>query len=315
MQKKKNDLIIGVFILIAIVIAAGLIIRFGGVRRPGRYYKVIVFFSTVSGLIEDAPVHYAGYECGAVDEIRPPTDVFPKVRVILRIKENIIIREQDTVTIASMNLLGDRIVKIVPGDFSAPPVKSGLPIEGKDPLDIGAIITPGLQEDFRDIMSGLADLVNEQNRGLFSRTIQNLYLASDGMVEDINNLRGIFNEETVQSMQRIINNLDKASSALPELTEQLAGFVDKNTGDIEGLIVSLKKSSDDISGFISSLRGITQAIARGEGTIGKLIHTSELYDNLNALAEGIRLYGLLGFQERLYEEELEKRKQREIWER
>ncbi len=315
MHKKRHDLIIGVFVLVAIATVGFLIVKFGGARKHGKQYKLTVLFSKVSGLIEDAPVHYAGVERGSVDEIIPPTETLPKVRVVLLIYEDTTIRKDDTITISSVNLLGDKIVKIIPGDVSAPPVSPGSTVEGEPPLDFSDVITPGLQEDVREIISGLADLVSERNRELFSKTMRILYLASEGLVADLGNLREVLSEDTLISVKRIISNIDDASNNLPALTEQLTAFVDKNTSDVERLVISLRKSSDDISRFISSLRNLMQAISKGEGTIGKLVHSSELYDSASELIEAIRFYGLLGFQEKLHEKELEKRKGKEIWER
>ena len=63
------------------------------------------------------------------------------------------------------------------------------------------------------------------------------------------------------------------------------------------------------------MRVFLQDVSRGKGTVGKLIYDDELYDNLNAVIEGIRFYGLLRFQENLYQKELEKRTREGIWER
>ena len=315
MRTKRYDLIIGIFVLVGLTTMAFLIIKLGGVQRGWKYYKLTVFFNKVSGLIEDAPVYYAGVECGSVEKIIPVSQKFPKVKVVLRIKQGTNVREQDIITISSVGILGDKIVKIIPGDTSASTWPAGSTIEGKDPLEITDVVTPALQADVQEIVRGLADLVNEQNRELLAKTIRNFYIASEEIVDDIDSIKQILNEDTLESIRKIVSNIETASRALPVLTDQLTSFINDNTGNVEELIISLTKSSDDISGFINSLNILIREISRGESTLGKLIQTSELYDNINAVIQGIRFYGLLGFQNILHQEELEEREQEKVWEK
>jgi phospholipid/cholesterol/gamma-HCH transport system substrate-binding protein len=331
MRGKRHELIIGVFVLCAILAAAVMILRFGGgYRRHGRYYKLTVYFNSVSGLIVDAPVYYAGVECGKVEEIMPPTEDFPKVRVILQISEDYIIREQDTITISTLGILGDKMVKIIPGDISAPRWPPDSTVKGEDPLDpfqaidqaTAILRSEQFQEDLQGFVSGLADLVNEKNRELFSMTIRNLYLASEGLADDLENLREILSKDTRDSIKNIISSTEevvskvaKASEDLPRLTQTLASFVDDNTESMEDLIESLTRSSNDLSNFIRSLRATMRDLSRAQSTIGKLLYEDEIYENLNAVIQGIRFYGLLGFQEHLHQQEMERRKKEEIWDR
>ena len=313
MQTKRHNIIIGLFVFAAIATAAYLIIKFGGTKRAGNYYEITVNFNTAAALMHDAPVFYAGVECGKVHRILPVSDETRKVRVILRIKEDTPIRRKDIITISSLSLLGDKIVKITPGEPSEPVLPPYSQIEGVDSVEIQDLITPELQANINSAIRGLADLVNEENRVLFSKTIKNLYLASVGLSDDIENLRQVLNEDTRNSIRKIIENVEKASNNLPVLIEQMASFLSENTNNVEELIASLTRSSYGISKFVSSLQSLVREISSPEGTIGRLIHSSELYDNLNALIEGIKLYGLLGFQNILQQKELEERKTREIW--
>jgi phospholipid/cholesterol/gamma-HCH transport system substrate-binding protein len=315
MQRKRHDLIIGLFVLVAIVTTGILIVKFGGVKKHGRYYNLTVLFGTAAALMEDAPVFYAGVECGNVQKIYPVSKDHRKVRVVLRIKQETVIRKEDTITISTISLLGDKIIKITPGDIEQPSLQPDSITEGKDPVEIGDIFTPDLQNDIQSVVKGLADLVNQENRELFSKTIKNLYLASIGLSEDLDNLREILSADTRISIKNIIANFEKASGNLPLLMEQLTMFLSENTSHVEDLIVSLRKSSDDVSKFISSLQTLVRDISNPDGTVGRLIHSRDLYDNVISIVEGIKLYGLLGFQKVLHEKEVEERKGRGPWRR
>ena len=314
MQRKRHDIIIGLFVLTAILTTAFLIIKFGGFKSTGNFYEVTVLFNTAAALMQDAPVFYAGVECGSVQRILPVSSEQRKVRIVLRIRQDTIIRKQDTITISTVSLLGDKIIKITPGDPSQPIFSAKSVIEGEDPIDITDIFTQELQSNVNEVVRGLADLVNEENRILFSKTIKNLYLASVGLSDDLENLRQILNEDTRVSLKNIISDFEKASKSLPILMEQMTTFLNDNTEHVEDLITSLTKSSDNVTKFISSLQMLGRDISNPEGTFGKLIHSTELYDDISAIVEGIKLYGILGFQSNLYQKEIEKRKKEEIWE-
>ncbi len=321
MRKRRNDLIIGIFALVAILVTGSLIVKFGGGRKRGRHYTLTVYFSDVSGLIEKAPVYYAGVECGSVDRLIPPSAGVRYVGVVLRINEKTIIRKQDVVTISSINMLGDRVVRIEPGDVTAPALAPGSTFRGVDPISITDVFTDALgiltdeqfKRDLHDTVAGLRELVSEQNTEFFKKTLLNLYLASQHIVEDLDKVRDFMGADKAEALESIIKNLEAASRDLPQLTAQLSAFINRNTGNVEELIVSLTKSSSDISSFIASLKVLLREISKGEGTLGKLIFTSELHDNLTALVRGLRLYGLLGYQNILHKEELEKRRRKEIW--
>ena len=330
MRSKRHDMAIGAFVLIALVVSGALIMKFGGFDKRKKTYQITVLFSDVVGLIKDAPVYYAGVECGKVDEIIAPSPGYPKVQVVLNVNEDTTIRNQDVITISSISIIGDKIVKIIPGEFSAPVVAPNSRIIGRDPFDpwssfeeaTKVLVSPEFQQDLKRIVQGLADLVNEQNRERFSLAIRNLLLASQSLIDDLQNLRDILNDDTkdsiksiIASAERIIDNVEAASDDLPELSRLLTKFIGDNAGNIEDLIVSVKGASDDLSGFLRSMRGFVREIGRGEGTIGKLIYDSDLYDNLNAVVEGIKFYGLLKFNEKLYEQELERRTEEEPWNR
>ena len=204
MQRKRHDIIIGLFVLAAIATTAYLIIKFGGTKRAGSYYEITVNFNTAAALMHDAPVFYAGVECGKVQRILPVSDESRKVRVILRIKQDTPIRRKDIITISSLSLLGDKIVKITPGEPSEPVLPPYSQIEGVDSIEIQEIITPELQANINSAIRGLADLVNEENRVLFSKTIKNLYLASVGLSDDMENLRQILSQRLSILLKKVI---------------------------------------------------------------------------------------------------------------
>jgi ABC-type transporter Mla subunit MlaD len=232
---------------------------------------------------------------------------------VLRIRQDTDIRKDDAVTISTLSLLGDKIIRITPGDISQPILPPKAVIDGVDPIDIQEIFTKELQSNINEVVRGLADLVNEENRVLFSKTIKNLYLASVGLSDDLEHLRQILSEDTRISIKNIIMNFEKASNDLPVLIGQMTAFLSDNTGHVEDLIVSLTRSSDSVSKFMSSLQMLVRDISNPEGTLGRLIHTSELYDNINSIVEAIKLYGILGFQGVLHQKEIEERKKKEIW--
>jgi phospholipid/cholesterol/gamma-HCH transport system substrate-binding protein len=85
--------------------------------------------------------------------------------------------------------------------------------------------------------------------------------------------------ETVEQpdLSAIMAKLDKAAAGIQRLGESFSG--DKIDNLLGPLTDFIKQNSGHISGAISNIQNVTDQIASGQGTVGKLIYQEQLYSS------------------------------------
>ncbi len=137
---------IGVFVMIALGAALGLIYLLGSQARYfERKYDIFAEFPEVGGLIEGATVRLAGVQIGRVTDVVLAPEVGGKVRVTLTVARRFSerIRKDSRARIVTQGLLGDRLVEITQGSPGQPPLKPGDAIASDEPFEIRRVFSEG----------------------------------------------------------------------------------------------------------------------------------------------------------------------------
>ncbi len=329
MRKKGVDLYLGLFVLAGLAAIGFMILYFGGMSTRNRY-KITVLFDDVTGLIEEAPVRYRGVECGtvrriAIDVSRDTSDV--KVKVVLSLNDDIILRTGDEVRVKPVSFLGEMAVEIVPG----PPDKPEWPRDGTAELvgmeSIGILDPvaelvgplPEVMENLKrltdkgasltQVLDGLSYAVNES----LPQVITDLRIAVATVTRETESLLKE-NREQIGELIASISQTAKSSSDLMDNLKRLTGEKGSITQTVEGA----RGAIDDLRRVAHAVYPIVEKLSAGKGGLGKLITDPSWYESLNKVLIGIRKYGVV-HSERLWEEEekLAKRRPREpmVWTR
>ncbi len=306
MKTKDYDIAIGVFILIGLFLLGVMILRLGGGGAPGAQYKMIIKFNDVGGLIEGAPVHYRGVPCGTVrDVIVPSIDAEDnRIRVVVSISCATQIRKSDLVEITALNFMGDKILNITPVDPDAPLITPGDFLIGKEHHEIMSMAAKALealaneetQTDIRRLIDNLGALVDEEMRESLRASIDNLNEASLA-------IRRIFTDEATADLKATIANLRKASEFMVENMERFNQFLS-----------TAEETAENMNSVLVSLKDIAATVRKGEGSLGKFVYESDLYDNLDKLVEGLEKWGITTYlkeKEKAERVEARRRKRRE----
>ncbi|UCE22799.1 MAG: MCE family protein, partial [Candidatus Aminicenantes bacterium] len=111
----KREIKIGIFVTTALLIVATFIFVVGDLsvlfRKPG--YSIFVMYDTVTGLEKRAVVRMAGVKVGYVKDIKLKGR---KAEVELIINFGIPIPVGSEATMASIGLLGEKHIEILPGE-------------------------------------------------------------------------------------------------------------------------------------------------------------------------------------------------------
>ena len=273
----KNTLI-GLFVIVGSVLIVGIILFIKPSVGDGNQV-IKVRFSNINGIALGTPVTYAGQPIGEVAAIQQVTDarqqavnefgqVYPYV-LTLKIDSNYTLFSTDEITVATQGLLGEKYVAIIPK-----PLKKGQVAHVITPKDMIYADSSDLLESAMNEISALSEKV-EQTLNRFIHwidkygddlgvTIQNFGHAADQItlaVKKINEL-GI--------MQDVKNALANIATTF---------------GQIDQIIYNLNEQGVfcHLSSIMANLDITTSAIAKGQGTLGKIIASDGMYLQLDAL--------------------------------
>ena len=96
----------------------------------------------------------------------------------------------------------------------------------------------------------------------------------------IKNLNGSV-KDLKYGVNKEINKIDGMLDDLKKVTDK--------SGELSATITELKKSSESFSKSTGKFNKILDKIDNGEGTMGKLVSDTALYENMNSLVNDIRV--------------------------
>jgi phospholipid/cholesterol/gamma-HCH transport system substrate-binding protein len=311
-KRKLTDFYLGLFVLAGLAAIGYMIIRFGGGSTRSRY-DVTVLFDRVESLIQEAPVYYAGVECGKVRQLIPwgqrveerPNIPADKVKAILSIDRQTTLRAEDEIKVVSISLLGEKSVEITPGPFEAP----ALPKDGSAVL-VG-INPEGLFGPVRELFGPLAEEETQQE-------IQNIFRSFSDLLFNLNQLTGeelqLPVRDTVQGLSLAVNDfrsvLMEFRAGVRTLTgagEQAQRLLTENREQIGTLLGSLDETVKSLDRVVDDIYPVIADIKAGRGGLGKLIRDPSWYTNFSKILIAVRTEGILRLEEAFKKEEREAR--------
>jgi phospholipid/cholesterol/gamma-HCH transport system substrate-binding protein len=238
-RDKSKEFWAGIFLLMGVVLIAGLIILFGEVPdllKPT--YRITVTFSDASGLLKGSDVYLAGAVIGKVTTDPHYDPDKQEVDVQLKIDKNVQIRKSATYEVGDSGLLGDRFVvvkpkKANPGEDQTPFVEDGDIIQGTQ--------QPGLQ----DLMTGAQPLIVHANH---------IATQLDDMITRLNTdvLPSTSTDdlkETIQKLRHMVDNGDLMIANANDLLNQA-----KTGQGVLGRLINDKQEANNVAAFIANLK-------------------------------------------------------------
>ena len=276
-MKIKRELKVGVFAVLVIAVAWWGIKWLGGqnvLLTNNIYY---VYYDDVSGLQESSEVKLRGVKVGNVTDI-----VLERDRVLVELavetKYEDMIPSNSIAEMGAAGLMGGVEIVIKQGD-SAEPIANDAFLEGRVKPDMIGMLADG----------GSA-LIEELNA-----TVESLHTMLDGNSETITSL--------VANLESVTATIDKvlASGQIQGALNNLSSFTDtlaENEARIDTMLANLDNFTGELAETdvvskltttVESLNGVLAEINNQEGTVGKLLNDSELYDSLNTAGNNLGL--------------------------
>jgi len=254
---KKQQLAIGVFVLMAIASAAILVAVFGkSSGLQGTYSLYCEIESTGGPINKGAPVRMMGIPVGKVNKIKLNMDLpKPTVRLDVEIYDEYAgkIMSDSFLRVEQSTLIGDRVVEIYPGTLGTP-LKDGEKIDGKVSVNIDEVIS-----DARKTVAGLNQATDD---------LHTSFAHIDTIIGD---------EDFVKDIHASAKEIHEAAKNINHLL-----------GSGEDMVATTKDFVEQLSGTGDVFEQILIDIAKGKGSLGRLIEDDEFVDELQDTLKEVR---------------------------
>jgi len=282
MRAFRQEIKIGLFLVIALVIIIFFIFVVGDFsalfKKKG--YPLYTYYDSVAGLEKRTVVRLAGVKVGYVQDIRLKES---QAEVEMSIDPDVKISRDSKATLATLGLLGEKYVEIIPGEENrmAQPgdTIASLPAVGFDQL---GIMLSSIGEEIKGTSQALRELLGgDETRGSLGETLENLSTFSSELNDFFSeNRAGLTRslEDSRQAIQNFDKLADTVSKELEELIELIKGTVEENRGKLKGNLEDINELISKIEEVLRLLHESLEKLHKGEGTLGKLIQNPELYE-------------------------------------
>ncbi len=282
---------IGLFLLIALIILGIFIIRIDQLSLGGGQQKTYqAQFSSAAGIDLKAPVRIAGVRVGQVAAIRLEKGM---ALLDLALDPAVELHEGASASVVNMGILGDKYVEVSPGPLNAAPLPPGSLLAGAVPPSIDDVlkIATEIGGDVKEVTAALRKSIGGDS-------------GAEKITEIVDNIRDltatlkVLIESNQQNVNATTENFREFSATLRDqlpvisekinkLADQLSGVVGENRENLHGSLENIKTLSAKLETSADNLNSITTKIAKGEGSIGKLVNDEETVDNLNTTLNSI----------------------------
>ncbi len=293
-----------------VIVAAGILFTFltfvkkGGMKED-ESITVFAMFRDASGLGKKSRVQIAGIAVGEVGEI---TLVGTKAKVAMRIKKDVGLRVNATLTKRSESLLGDYMLDLTPGTDEAEPMPNGgevkrvLDAQGMEQIfaSLGTITA-----DIQQVTGALRSVLGgDKGQGSLESIVNNLVKlteavdvtvrqSSDRLDAILRNVEAVSSDVRklttgqTASVQDIVANIDAISKDVRDVIATVKKVVGENEGDLAGGVASVKETLAKLDRSLGNVEAVTQGIREGKGALGALVANDRLGQKISDTVDDV----------------------------
>lgn len=271
---------VGIFMTVVLAVLAYFLLKIEDLQLfAPEGQRIEVLFDSVAGLDAKAAVRVAGVRVGRVESIGLEGG---RALVVLLLDRPVELTEGAGAAVANLGLLGDKYVLLEPGPPGAAPLPDGVRLQGRSPLSLDDAM-----ERLNEVAGSIGDVTRSISGGggetSVSRLLDNLE-ATSVMIRELVAANREQVSSTVASFDRLASSL---ADRLPILSDRLEGLlvevdavVGENRGDLNESLANIRGLTEGLEASVADLNEISGRLARGEGSIGKLLSSDEAHDQL-----------------------------------
>ena len=285
MSKNRSDIfaetIVGIFMTAVLALLVYFTIVISGVDIFVGHTKVPmkIMFTDVGGLKDRDSVMYRGMKVGVIEHIDLSKT---NVTMLVRVDDDVILRERYRISVASLSLLGGNYLLLEEGEGRQLPLATTV-FHGEPPTD--------WMRDLGRIASSIGDLTSDGGIKSIVTNVESVAAKLNAVVSRVERGEGTVGK-LLSSDETVYNDIkDTVASAKDTLgsAKTIVERVERGEGTVGKLLSSDDTVYQDVKATVASAKAVAGRLERGEGTIGKLLSSDDtVYQDLKASIGNIR---------------------------
>ncbi|MGA8619256.1 MAG: MlaD family protein [Candidatus Sulfotelmatobacter sp.] len=294
MAEKRDQVFVGLFVLIAAAVLIGMVFAISGAfGRTSKTYHA--YFPFAGGLERGATVRYAGGpKVGRVEKLAIDPQNPARIDVVFSVQTDLPVKTDSHVKIMSISPLGDNHLEVLPGGAQTALAPRGFLLPSDTYLDFNVLtaqindLAPQAKLLIQSLNDRAADLkvtvdrVNEllsaENRANLSATLA----GTRGVIEEnrpqikstIQHL-----DSVSQKLEPLLQDLHKDSEEADQALTHLDAVLGENSADVRQSVIELRKS----------LTTLTDITGRLDQTLDvNTENIDELLDNFRRVSQNLK---------------------------
>ncbi len=321
---RKNELLVGIFLIVGMAMMGAIILQFGRISESFRdTYTLKVAFPNAPGIKESSPVYLGGSRIGKVrgkPVLKPDSS---GIILELAIFADRLIPRDSTFGVSTEGLMGDALIEIKIAEMEGPitdfypfdyePVIEGSKSGGmsglQDTAEAAARKVELALDDVRTAMIDVKSAMKKVNEGALSDQVIGDFRAS---MEHLKNTMTrvdsqVFGDENAANLKNAISDIKDAAASFKKsaanvetATEKIGPMIDKLDPAVakaekvmtsaDEALASLKKGADDFAAVARSMRS-------GNGLLAALLNDPELKNEFSDLISNLKRRGILFYRD------------------
>ena len=303
-MKGRNEIVVGSVFLLGIALVVVGTIWLKGVNLGAEERTVQAHFREVGMLLKGNNVKLRGVRIGRVEDVALEPSGHGVI-VTMTVDGDVRMPEDPVVVLAPESMFGDWMAEIFPRasfplyDYAEPHAANTLPGYSLPDISRLTAVADEIAQNLKTISSRVELAFTEETAANIREAIENIQLVSGQLTGLIGKQQKTFDEvaanlaqtsaaagEAAETMNRafaevevaigngkltgIVNNVESATAR----TDSLVAILVESTRDLRAAATSADST-------FKSIHAITSSVARGEGTLGKLVKDTTLYTGLS----------------------------------
>jgi len=300
MNSKREQALVGVFVLVAVALLIGALLAVSGTFSQGGI-KHYTYFKSAQGLTAGAMVRYGGMKAGKVDAVHVDPKDSTRIEVDFRVDPNIPVKSDSIAKISTLGALSDNFVEIGTGTKDSPLAPPGSELKSVETVgiaDIGDLIgnmAPVAQEVLQNLNARLTelhvtidrvnDLLNDQNREHIGNSLSNLNgLLADSRPKVAVSLTNI--QAASAKIEPLLDNLKITMNNANATLSHVDSLVLENRKDIRDIVIKLRETMITASALIDEIKSTADLNADNINEI--IVNIRDTTENMRQLTEELK---------------------------
>jgi len=289
-MKPRTEFKVGLFVLLGLVLAALLIVKFNkGAGPMTKTYHLRMQAKDVSGVIPGSFVLMAGVRIGSIERIELDSDT-GSVTLLARLLSKYRLREDSQFLIRQSGFLGDQYIGVFQGK-STNFLGDQETVHLEAPFDLGEVArsTGGLVKRVDTMVGQLSNVVVRVDATLLSQetltnlsdTVANFHTVSERTLSTLTKLENLI-DTNVPSISASVTNAHAFTIKLNDLATELRQTIATNRDQLTASVNNIEKATEKLDAAISDVNA-------GKGLAGTLIKNEQLATDMSLIVSNLQV--------------------------